>query len=98
MRVCSLNDNVIHTIMSRLLPALCSLCRYVLVKYAVRGVAQDGRLSPLFSRLYALCAAIPMLCNILWTLAGRASNEGSRRFHNQGKRPYSGLLLVERAY
>ena len=48
MRVCSSNDNVIHTIMSRLLPALCSLCRYVLVKYAVRGVAQDGRLSPLF--------------------------------------------------
>ena len=46
------------------------LGRYVLVKYAVRGVAQDGRLSPLFSHLYALCAAIPMLCNLFWNLAG----------------------------
>ena len=46
------------------------MARYVLVKYAVRGVAQDGRLSPLFSHLYALCAAIPMLCNLLWSLAG----------------------------
>ena len=32
------------------------------------------------------------------TLEIRASNEGSRRFHNHGEGPYLGLLLVESIY
>ena len=42
-------SNIDHHI-EQLLP------RYVLVKYATRGLVQEGRLSPLFSQLYALAA------------------------------------------
>ena len=39
--------------------------RYVLVKYATRGLVQEGRLSPLFSQLYALAATTFMSIHLI---------------------------------
>ena len=41
------------------------LPRYVLVKYATRGLVQEGRLSPLFSQLYALAATTFMSIHLI---------------------------------
>ena len=44
-------------------------CRYVLVKYATRGLVQGGSMAPLFNILYALAVATFMAIHLLRTAA-----------------------------
>ena len=44
-------------------------CRYVLVKYATRGLVQGGSVAPLFNILYALAVASFMAIHLLRTAA-----------------------------
>ena len=44
-------------------------CRYVLVKYATRGLVQGGSVAPLFNILYALAVATFMAIHLLRTAA-----------------------------
>ena len=46
-----------------------ALYRFVLVKYATKGLVQDGRVSPLFSRLYCLCTVSFLTLHLLRTVA-----------------------------
>ena len=46
-----------------------ALYRFVLVKYATKGLVQDGRVSPLFSRLYCLCSVSFLTLHLLRTVA-----------------------------
>ena len=41
----------------------------MLVKYATKGLVQDGRVSPLFSRLYCLCSVSFITLHLLRTVA-----------------------------
>ena len=48
---------------------LTAWCRYVLVKYATRGLVQGGSVAPLFNILYALAVATFMAIHLLRTAA-----------------------------
>ena len=45
-----------------------AVSRFVLVKYATKGLVQDGRVAPLFSRLYCLCTVSFLTLHLLRTV------------------------------
>ena len=51
-------------------------CRYVLVKYATRGLVQGGSVAPLFNILYALAVATFMAIHLLRTAANILQVQG----------------------